>query len=333
MLRTVFARADVEAMMDALHYTKPCQETIPSFDSSPPYFAPENGLIPAPLSKQDALFEEKKSTFFAFGFALGLCLQNHLQVDFPPHPLFLQYLTQGVPRLRSTEEVSLLLQQAGEPFSSMFSGLLKIMMQLSRGEAVDVSAMMISCALPSNPSVNLVPEFSNDADAPLSSDAFPLWLSRYIQCVMGEGIRPAFKLINSGLKQVLDPKILSIFTDRELEEMLFSPPAEWTREMLLESIDFSGRFGKEDAYTQQFVDVLVSLTSEERDRLLLFVTGRKRFSKSTSLFSVVESTAGEDSLPTSSTCVRLLHLPRYPSKEILRDKLLKAINLGYNRML
>lgn len=105
---------------------------------------------------------------------------------------------------------------------------------------------------------------------------------------MGEGIRPAFKLITSGglclpasrvgLKQVLDPKILSIFTDRELEEMLFSPPAEWTREMLLESIDFSGRFGKEDAYTQQFVDVLVSLTSEERDRLLLFVTGRKRFS-------------------------------------------------------
>ena len=105
---------------------------------------------------------------------------------------------------------------------------------------------------------------------------------------MGEGIRPAFKLINSGgrclsgsrvgLKQVLDPKILSIFTDRELEEMLFSPPAEWTREMLLESIDFSGGFGKEDAYTQQFVDVLVSLTSEERDCLLLFVTGRKRFS-------------------------------------------------------
>ena len=60
--------------------------------------------------------------------------------------------------------------------------------------------------------------------------------------------------------------------------MLFSPPAEWTREMLLESIDFSGGFGKEDAYTQQFVDVLVSLTSEERDCLLLFVTGRKRFS-------------------------------------------------------
>lgn len=100
---------------------------------------------------------------------MGLCLQNHLQVDFPPHPLFLQYLTQGVPRLRSTEEglsspslsmlVSLLLQQAGEPFSSMFSGLLKIMTQLSHGEAVDVSAMMISCALPSNPSVNLVPEF------------------------------------------------------------------------------------------------------------------------------------------------------------------------------
>ena len=55
--------------------------------------------------------------------------------------------------------VSLLLQQAGEPFSSMFSGLLKIMTQLSRGEAVDVSAMLISCVLPSNPSVNLVPEF------------------------------------------------------------------------------------------------------------------------------------------------------------------------------
>ena len=52
-----------------------------------------------------------------------------------------------------------LLQLAGEPFFNMFSGLLKIMERVQRGETEDVSQMMIPCSLPSNPNVNLVPEF------------------------------------------------------------------------------------------------------------------------------------------------------------------------------
>ena len=105
--------------------------------------------------------------------------------------------------------------------------------------------------------------------------------------MVSEGIRPVFDYILIGvfigtiscigLNMVLNPKVLTIFSIQELEDRLCGQPVEWTREMLLESIDFCGGFGKEDAYIQQFVDVLISLTLEERERLLMFVTGKKRF--------------------------------------------------------
>ena len=56
-------------------------------------------LIPAPLFDTDSLFEEKKSVFYSLGIAVGICLQDHVLMDLPVNPLFLEYLRADVPAL------------------------------------------------------------------------------------------------------------------------------------------------------------------------------------------------------------------------------------------
>ena len=43
-------------------------------------------------------------------------------------------------------------------------------------------------------------------------------------------------------------------------------------------------------------------------------------------FAIRDAGSDENRLPTASTCVNLLKLPRYRSERVLRDKLLQAIN-------
>ena len=43
-------------------------------------------------------------------------------------------------------------------------------------------------------------------------------------------------------------------------------------------------------------------------------------------FAIRDATGDENRLPTASTCVNLLKLPRYKNPKVLREKLLQAIN-------
>lgn len=162
--------------------------------------------------------------FYSLGIAVGICLQDHVLMDLPVNPLFLEYLRADIPALRSVDGgkcwehnsgvVLSRLARAGEDYSKQFSGLLDVMRRVKSGEAEDISQLMIDCSLPSSPDINLVPEFvtlhspfnaqTTDPEAPLTTDAFPLWLSRYIHCCIGEKIRPAIALIRSGARGCLE---------------------------------------------------------------------------------------------------------------------------------
>ncbi|KAG5735313.1 hypothetical protein E4T56_gene10958 [Termitomyces sp. T112] len=71
--------------------------------------------------------------------------------------------------------------------------------------------------------------------------------------------------------------------------------------------------------------------------LLRFVTSCSRppllgFKELVPNFSIRDASSDQHRLPTSSTCVNLLKLPRYKSEKVLREKLLQAItsNAGFD---
>lgn len=87
---------------------------------------------------------------------------------------------------------------------------------------------------------------------------------------------------------------------------------------------------KGSIHITQFWEVVSDLSDEDKAKLLCFSIGTtslpsKGFEELTPAFHIVFGTSDEDSLPTSHTCFHMLILPKYPSKEILKSKLLIAI--------
>lgn len=67
--------------------------------------------------------------------------------------------------------------------------------------------------------------------------------------------------------------------------------------------------------------------------MLKFVTSVSRaplqgFASLNPAFTIREAGLQEDRLPTASTCVNMLKLPRYRSKSVLKSKLLFAVTAG-----
>ncbi|KAG8582333.1 hypothetical protein GDO81_008015 [Engystomops pustulosus] len=93
-----------------------------------------------------------------------------------------------------------------------------------------------------------------------------------------------------------------------------------------------------DEFELWFWEVVQELTQEERVLLLQFVTGSSRVphggfayimgGSGLQNFTIAAVPYTSNLLPTSSTCINMLKLPEYPSKEILKDRLLVALHCG-----
>ena len=94
-----------------------------------------------------------------------------------------------------------------------------------------------------------------------------------------------------------------------------------------------GDDGQEHPSVQLFWQVMESLPDEDRRKVLKFVTSTPRapllgFGSLNPRFSIRDSGGDDTRLPSTSTCVNLLKLPRYRSLEACRIKLLQAVNAG-----
>jgi len=99
---------------------------------------------------------------------------------------------------------------------------------------------------------------------------------------------------------------------------------------------YGGGYHPSQPPIQWFWEILSSFTPDQQAQFLTFVTSCSRqpllgFSQLSPHFCIhrvpLNAESG-DRLPTSATCMNLLKLPAYPTKEMMRDKLLYAISSG-----
>lgn len=97
------------------------------------------------------------------------------------------------------------------------------------------------------------------------------------------------------------------------------------------------KFSRYSGYTlehptiQAFWNVVFNFNEEEKSNLLMFVTSCPRpsflgFEDLSPPFTIAKNGNSLDSLPISHTCGNVLELPDYRNEELLRIKLLMAIN-------
>ncbi|KAG8582334.1 hypothetical protein GDO81_008015 [Engystomops pustulosus] len=127
--------------------------------------------------------------------------------------------------------------------------------------------------------------------------------AEYVQLVtelrMTRAIQPQINGFLQGFHMFIPPSLIQLFDEFELELLLSGMPEidvnDW-----MKNTEYTSGYDKGDLVIKWFWEVVQELTQEERVLLLQFVTGS----------------------------INMLKLPEYPSKEILKDRLLVALHCG-----
>lgn len=182
------------------------------------------------------------------------------------------------------------------------------------------------------------PLCKNGEDMAVTNTNRPLYISYVVNHRLVAQQYRQTKAFLKGLGSIINPTWLSMFNQSELQRLVGGDSSEIDVEDLRRNTEYTGLYvigndGIEHPTIQMFWQVMREFKDSERREVLKYVTSTPRapllgFSQLSPKFSIRDSGADEDRLPSTSTCVNLLKLPRYSSKEKLKSKLLYAIQSG-----
>ncbi|KAM0251616.1 hypothetical protein ACHAP5_001625 [Fusarium lateritium] len=141
-----------------------------------------------------------------------------------------------------------------------------------------------------------------------------------------------------GLRSIIRPTWLSMFNQSELQRLVGGDSSEIDIDDLRRNTIYSGLYeigddGLEHQTIRLFWKVMRGFTDAQRRDVLKYVSSTPRapllgFSQLRPKFSIRDGGTDEERLPSTSTCVNLLKLPRYTTEATLRNKLLYAVQSG-----
>lgn len=160
-------------------------------------------------------------------------------------------------------------------------------------------------------------------EIPVTSANRQQYVDLRVQFMLKTSIQSQLTAIRYGFQQVISQELMSLLTAEELELILCGTP----------DIDFNQiqQRSSYETYTRQspqiefFWEVLAEFDTEQQKKLLRYCTGTDRISINGTGFVISRMGGSLDQLPTAHTCFNHILLPPYESKDVLRQKLLIAI--------
>ncbi|EDN10065.1 conserved hypothetical protein [Histoplasma mississippiense (nom. inval.)] len=149
----------------------------------------------------------------------------------------------------------------------------------------------------------------------------------YIFWLTDKSIRPQYEAFARGFYTCLDRTALSIFTPEALKTVI-----EGIQEINIEELEhhtrYEGGFEPGHRVIRDFWVIVKGYPQTRKRQLLEFVTASDRVPVngiSSIMFVIQRNGTGDSRLPTSLTCFGRLLLPDYSSRDILEEKLEKAL--------
>ncbi|TID15300.1 putative metallocarboxypeptidase [Venturia nashicola] len=182
---------------------------------------------------------------------------------------------------------------------------------------------------------NLVPDGANKAVTNSNRLTYIWSIVQYRLAIQPQAQTRAFL---KGLSSMISPSWLSMFNQTELQTLIGGTSSSIDIADLRRHTHYGGLYIRgddpEDHPTiQLFWRVMESFNDKERRAVLKFITSTPRapllgFASLQPAFSIRDSGDDETRLPSASTCVNLMKLPRYKSEKVMREKLLYAVMSG-----
>ncbi|KAL8718680.1 MAG: hypothetical protein Q9225_004216 [Loekoesia sp. 1 TL-2023] len=220
-----------------------------------------------------------------------------------------------------------------------------------RGATID--HLGLDFTLPGYPSVELVKEGS---EKPVTIENVGEYVDKVIDLTLGSGVQRQVDAFRAGFAQVFPYSALKAFTPSELVMLFGRVEEDWSIESklrvalalfkladiastaLLDSIKADHGFNMDSRSVRNLLQVMSELTLQQRRDFLQFVTGSPKlpiggFKSLTPMFTVVCKPSeppytSDDFLISVMTCANYVKLPDYSNIDILRKRLLTAIQEG-----
>eukprot|EP00871_Galdieria_phlegrea_P002171 jgi/Galph1/2955/GphlegSOOS_G1625.1 len=232
----------------------------------------------------------------------------------------------------------------GEPnytddLESLDPEMYKNLMYLKHCDRKTVEEMSLTFTIMDN-------EYSGGQEVPLvpNGESIPVTVENRIEYInrvahyrMNVQIRKQCDAFLRGLCDVVQRQWIRIFSPRELQLLISGATERIDLIDMKRYCHYSGGYHEQHPVIQWFWEVFEGLGPDKQSALLQFVTSSPRapllgFRYLNPAFTIHQAEADDSRLPTASTCMNLLKLPKYSSKEILKKKLLYALetHTGFN---
>ncbi|KAK8084705.1 HECT-domain-containing protein [Apiospora hydei] len=272
------------------------------------------------------------------GRIVGKCMYEGILVDIAFAPFFLlRWPTAG----QSTSDFRSSLNDLRDLDPDLYKGLMSL--KNYSGDVSDLSLDFTITDQVTNPrtgqSRNIVRLLRKDGDKTIVTNTDRVLYISYVahHRLVAQSLRQT-KAFLRGLSTIINPSWLSMFNQSELQRLVGGDSTEIDIVDLRNNTQYSGVYsigddGEEHETVKMFWDVMKELADTERRALLKYVTSTPRapllgFSQLSPRFSIRDGGDDETRLPSTSTCVNLLKLPRYKDAKTLKKKLLYAIQSG-----
>ncbi|KAF9445554.1 HECT-domain-containing protein [Macrolepiota fuliginosa MF-IS2] len=183
-------------------------------------------------------------------------------------------------------------------------------------------------------SIDLIPDGS---ETPVTKENRLTYIYLISHYRLSKQIKLQSNAFFEGLSEMIDPKWLRMFNQQEVQILLGGVNSPIMLEDLRQNTNYGGLYDDAHPTIRLFWKVVNAFTEDQKRALLRFVTSCSRppllgFKELVPNFSIRDAGSDELRLPTASTCVNLLKLPRYTTEKRLRDKLVQAIysNAGFD---
>lgn len=316
-----------EAGIDGGGLTKEVLTAIAAeaFTPQSPYWCetPSHTLIPNPIWSERPWpngIEAARAKYRFLGQVVGKCLYENLLIDVEFSYVFLMKWA-GASATRASFDDLYLLDL------DLYNSLVSLLhLSPSDIEALDLDFTIQG---PGSTVVELKP---HGAQVQLT-DSNKL---EYARCVanykLNNEMGPQTNWFLQGFGEIINLAWLQMFNGSEIQMLISGGHQDIDIEDLRAHAEFSG-WAFDSPTLENLWHVLHEFNSDQRKAFLKFVTSVPRgpllgFKHLTPRFGIRCAGRSDERLPTSSTCVNLLKIPEYSSKEILRNKLLYSIESG-----
>jgi ubiquitin-protein ligase E3 C len=291
------------------------------------YPTPVLGVNPAKSGMEESTRDVELAQIEFLGKIIGKCLYDNILVDVEFAPFFLQK-SAGVAYKNSFDDLYTL-----DP--EIYNSLVKL-----RKYPGDVEADLgLNFTIDQDVgngnqiTVELRPDGEN---IPVTNSNRLEYIHAIANYKLNTVLAPQTNAFFRGMSQLISSNWLKMFNATELQMLISGGSSSIDVNDLKTNTQYGG-YSPESETVKHFWEIFQELDDPDKCALIKFVTSVPKaplggFQRLEPKFAIRNSGEELDRLPTASTCVNLLKLPNYRSKDLLKQKLLYSIrsNAGFD---